>query len=255
MSFQDRAQPEARGQGDGMPGVRLQAFLSRAGVSSRRACAEIVERGRVSVNGAQVLEKGFRVFAGDEVLLDGKPVCLEEQKRYLLLNKPPGYVSTLSDEKGRPTAASLIAGIYPERLYNAGRLDMWSEGALIFTNDGGFALKLIHPSSGIEKEYIVETAGQCGGDALKAFRRGIWIGGAFFRALRAERLKFSSAKIVLVEGKNREIRRVFAHFGIRIKRLRRVRIGCVSLGNLALGEARDLSIEEIEGLRASCRKR
>ena len=256
MSFQDKetCKTDATAQ-DEPRGVRLQVFLARAGVSSRRACAKIIEDARVLVNGAQVSEPGFRVIESDEVLLDGKRIYMEEKMRYVLLNKPAGYVSTLSDEKGRATAASLVAGKYPERLYNVGRLDMNSEGALIFTNDGDFALNVAHPSSKIEKEYIVETPSPFGDDALKAFARGVWAGGAFFKAERVERLKAARARVVLVEGKNREIRRVFAHFGIGIKRLRRVRIGPVLLGNLAAGEARDLTIDEIEGLRGHFKKR
>ena len=267
MSFQDKALPSSPAQVAGeaaapsaaaaqgeMLGMRLQAFLSHAGVSSRRTCAKIIEAGRVVVNGARVTERGFRVAAEDEVLLDGKRIYIEKKMRYVLLNKPAGYVSTLTDEKGRATAASLVAGLYPERLYNVGRLDMLSEGALIFTNDGGFAQGVAHPSSKIEKEYIVDAAAPFADDALKAFARGVWIKGSFFKAERAERLKARRARVVLVEGKNREIRRVFAGFGIAIKRLKRVRIGPVMLGQLAAGEARDLTIEEIEGLRGHFKK-
>ena len=263
LSFQDKprgtdaprkAEGEAPIKQEAAGGARLQVFLAHAGVSSRRACAGIIEEGRVSVNGRQVLQKGFRVFPSDEVRLDGMPLSLEEKKRYILLNKPPGYVSTLSDEKGRPTAASLVAGRYPERLYNVGRLDMHSEGALIFTNDGDFAAKISHPSCGVEKEYIVECASPFSGEVLEGFAGGIWIGDVFFKADQASRVSPSCAKIVLVEGKNREIRRVFAHFGLRVKSLKRVRIGCVLLGNLAAGDARDLAKEEIEGLRGNFKK-
>ncbi len=264
MSFPDKEPSAACAHTPGMKaasaqetadGMRLQVFLSHAGVSSRRAGAGIIESGRVLVNGALVLEKSFRVFPGDEVLLDGKPIFLEEKKRYVLLNKPKGYISTLSDERSRPTAASLVADKYPERLYNVGRLDMYSEGALIFTNDGDFASKISHPSSGIEKEYIVETASPCGEEALRAFQNGICIDGVFFKAVQTVKLSPACAKIVLAEGKNREIRRVFAYFGLRVKTLKRVRIGCVRLGNLAAGESRDLAIEEIEGLRENFKKR
>ena len=268
MSFQDKARPplfsqdagdaaiadEEAGQNEKC-GMRLQVFLSHAGVSSRRTCAKIIEEGRVLVNGERVTERGFRIQKCDEVRLDGKRIYIEEKMRYALLNKPAGYVSTLLDEKGRATAASLIAGLYPERLYNVGRLDMRSEGALIFTNDGEFALKVAHPSSKIEKEYIVETAAPFADDALRAFERGVWAGGDFFKAESALRLGPARARVVLVEGKNREIRRVFEHFGLSVKRLKRVRIGPVLLGDLAAGEARDLTIEEIEGLRGHFKKR
>ena len=131
--------------------VRLQVYLAHAGVASRRACEKIIAEGRVSVNGTLVTDMGSKVRASDTVLLDGKPVQPEARKRYVLLNKPAGFVCTLSDEKGRPTAADLLKEAYSERLYNIGRLDMFSSGAILFTNDGDFAAKIEHPSAQIEK--------------------------------------------------------------------------------------------------------
>ena len=138
--------------------TRLQAFLAHCGVASRRACEQIILDGRVSVNGTVVTELGTKVRDGDAVTVDGKPVKLEARKCYVLLNKPAGFVCSASDEKGRQVAADLLKDSYKERLYNVGRLDMYSKGMILFTNDGDFAAKLSHPSSQIEKEYIVETS-------------------------------------------------------------------------------------------------
>ena len=133
--------------------MRLQQFMARCGVASRRASEQIILDGRVSVNGKLITELGTKVSLGDEVFVDNQQIFLEETKRYVLLNKPAGYVCSLSDEKGRQIALDLIKDKYSERLYNVGRLDMFSSGLIIFTNDGDFAAKLSHPSAELEKEY------------------------------------------------------------------------------------------------------
>ena len=126
--------------------IRLQAYLAHCGVASRRASEQIILDGRVSVNGTVVTELGTKVSAGDDVKVDGKPVHLESRKCYVLLNKPAGFVCSASDEKGRQVAADLLKDSYKERLYNVGRLDMYSKGMILFTNDGDFAAKLSHPT-------------------------------------------------------------------------------------------------------------
>jgi len=230
--------------------VRLQVFLAHAGVASRRNAEEIILSGRVSVNGSTVTSMGSKVMPGDDVRLDGKKVEKERVKRYVLLHKPVGHVSSLSDEKGRPVAADLLREAYSERLYNVGRLDMYSSGALLFTNDGQFALSVGHPSAGIEKEYVVEASLPFNDEVIRAFERGVRVDSVFYRCERAERLTSRKIRVVLVEGKNREIRRVLDHFGIRVKHLSRVRIGPVSLEGLNPGEFRELTAREIEALLA-----
>jgi 23S rRNA pseudouridine2605 synthase len=202
----------------------------------------------VSVNGCAVTGLGTKVTRGDVVHVDGKPVEPEETKRYVLLNKPVGTVCSLSDEKGRPTAASILSRHFSERLYNVGRLDMYSSGLIIFTNDGGFAARVSHPSSRIEKEYIVETSLPMPRALCAAYQKGIRIDGVFYKAVRAEELAARAARIVLAEGKNREIRRVFAHFDCAIKHLSRVRIGNIVLENLREGDFRELTPAEIARL-------
>lgn len=228
--------------------MRLQVYLAHAGVASRRACEKIIAEGRVSVNGTLVTDMGSKVRTGDTVLLDGKPVHPEARKCYVLLNKPAGFVCTLSDEKGRPTAADLLKETYSERLYNIGRLDMFSSGAILFTNDGDFAAKIEHPSAQIEKEYVIETTQDFPPELLTRFERGIRVDGIFYKCRSAAAVNRRKLRIVLVEGKNREIRRVLDSFNCTIKRLVRVRIGNLELGTLKAGEFRDLTAKERQAL-------
>lgn len=207
----------------------------------------------MKVNGETVSELGTKVSFSDEILVDGKKISLEEEKRYVLLNKPAGYVCSLSDEKDRPVASEFLKEKYKERLYNVGRLDMFSEGLIIFTNDGEFAKILSHPSSQLEKEYIVETRLPLPRDLAKSFEKGVRVDGIFYKCKRAEDVNARKMKIVLIEGKNREIRNVFASRGIGIKRLLRVRIGNIGITGLKSGEIRELSSEEVKGLLNLCR--
>jgi 23S rRNA pseudouridine2605 synthase len=231
-------------------GLRLQAFLARAGVASRRASEKIILAGRVSINGSIATELGVRVKSGDKVSLDGRPLREEPRKRYILLNKPAGYISAMSDPEGRPIASELLPGV-GERVYNVGRLDQWSSGLLLFTNDGELAAVLGHPSGGIEKEYEVVADAPLGEDFFESFAQGVVIDGVTYRAFRLDRTGSASARVVLVEGKNREIRRVLERFGRRAKSLRRVRIGPLEIGELAEGAYRELSEAEVEALRSA----
>ena len=248
--FNNGTAPEDNGK-SGKQEMRLQVYLAHAGVASRRACEKIIAEGRVSVNGTLVTGMGNKVRAGDTVLLDGKPVHPEARKCYVLLNKPAGFVCTLSDEKGRPTAADLLKETYSERLYNIGRLDMFSSGAILFTNDGDFAAKIEHPSAQIEKEYVIETTQDFPPELLTRFERGIRVDGIFYKCRSAAAVNRRKLRIILVEGKNREIRRVLDSFNCTIKRLVRVRIGNLELGTLKAGEFRDLTAQERQALLVS----
>lgn len=230
--------------------LRLHVYLAHAGIASRRACEKIITEGRVAVNGILITDMGCKVTAADTITVDGKPAIAETQKRYVLLNKPAGFVCTLSDEKGRPTAADLLKPHYTERLYNIGRLDMFSSGAILFTNDGIFSAKIEHPSSQIEKEYVIETTQDYPPELLNRFQKGLRIEGIFYKCSSAQAVNKRKMRIVLIEGKNREIRRVLDHFGCIIKRLVRVRIGCIALGTLKAGEFRNLTDVEKEALLA-----
>ena len=245
--FNNGTAPEGNEQ-TGTSEMRLQVYLAHAGVASRRACEKIIAEGRVFVNGTLVTDMGSKVRTGDTVLLDGKPVHPEARKCYVLLNKPAGFVCTLSDEKGRPTAADLLKETYSERLYNIGRLDMFSSGAILFTNDGDFAAKIEHPSAQIEKEYVIETTQDFPPELLTRFERGIRVDGIFYKCRSAAAINRRKLRIVLVEGKNREIRRVLDSFNCTIKRLVRVRIGTLELGTLKAGEFRNLTANERHAL-------
>jgi len=230
--------------------TRLQVYLAHSGVASRRNAEQIILDGRVTVNGSTVTAMGAKVRDGDVICVDGKRVQPEERKRYVLLSKPSGYVCSLADEKGREVAADLLKQAYPERLYNVGRLDMYSSGAIIFTNDGQFASIVGHPSAEIEKEYVVEASMPFPDQVIESFKEGIRLDNVFYKARDAERMSSRRLRIVLIEGKNREIRKVLESFGVRVKNLIRVRIGPVSLGTLKYGEFRDLTPKEIESLLA-----
>jgi pseudouridine synthase len=233
--------------------VRLQAYLAHCGVASRRASEQYILDGRVSVNGTVVTELGAKVAPGDTVLVDGESVQLEPEKRYVLLNKPAGCVCSLADEKGRPVAADLLKTVYSERLYNVGRLDMFSTGLIIFTNDGDFAARLSHPSAELEKEYIIETSLNIPRTLAAEFEKGIRAGDTFYKCVKAEQMNARRMRVVLIEGKNREIRRVFESKQIGIKSLERVRIGNVTADGIKTGEFRNLTDREVAGLLSLCR--
>jgi 23S rRNA pseudouridine2605 synthase len=235
--------------------IRLQVYLSHAGVASRRAAEEIIASGRVSVNGVIITSQGSKVTETDIVLLDGKPVQLENRQIYLALNKPAGYICASNDPQGRALALELLPSTIKERLYNIGRLDFLSCGLIFFTNDGDFAYRLGHPSSGLEKEYLVEASGPIPDEAISAFNDGITIEGIHYRAKTAERTGRKSMRIILVEGKNREIRRVFSHFHLHPLILRRIRIASILLGDLKEGESRPLEKSELELLEKVAKKK
>lgn len=233
--------------------MRLQQYMARCGVASRRASEEIIISGRVTVNGELVTTLGTKVSAKDEVCVDGKKIALEETKRYIILNKPAGYVCSSSDEKGRPIALDLLKEKYSERLFNVGRLDMFSCGLIIYTNDGDFAARLSHPSAELEKEYIVDTSTAMPRELADDFMKGVRIDGIFYKCIDARELNSHRMRIVLAEGKNREIRRVFESREVGIRSLMRIRIGCVGVGDLQYGQFRELSQDEVKVLLKLCK--
>jgi len=232
--------------------IRLQVYLARCGVASRRSSEQIILDGRVTVNGEIITSLGTKVSLDDVVLLDGQQIHLQETKRYIVLNKPLGYVCSSSDEKGRDVAIDILKPHFAERLYNVGRLDMFSSGLILFTNDGDFAASISHPSAQIEKEYVVEGSSFIPDVLLEKFQKGIRIEGVFYKCKKAERLTSHKIRVILVEGKNREIRNVFQHFDLGIKMLIRVRIGCIELDGLPSGEFRELQPHEVKKLLSLC---
>jgi len=230
---------------DRSEGIRIQLYLSQAGVASRRKSEELILKGRVTINGQAVTQLGSKVAEGDRVAVDGREVHPTKQYVYFMLHKPPHYLCSSSDPEGRPLAVSLINQTFQGRLFNVGRLDYLSSGLIFFTNDGVFAKIVAHPSSAIEKEYLVETKKPIPETLLEEFKHGIWVEGERFALKRYELQGQRSVKIVLQEGKNRELRKVFHSRKISVKRVHRVRIGPVSIKGLAPGHYRKLTEREI----------
>lgn len=228
---------------------RLQKILSDRGVASRRRAEELIRSGLVAVNG-EITSLGDGADPDvDQITVEGNPLPCAQGYIYLMLNKPRGYVTTLSDEKGRRCAADLVAGC-GVRVYPVGRLDMDSEGLLLFTNDGAFANRLMHPSHQVEKEYLVRVAG-CTDAGLAAFQKPMELDGYRLRVPKVQVLKREGEgallSITIHEGRNRQVRRMCALAGMNVLRLRRVREGNLHLGDLPAGRWRYLSkAEQIE---------
>ena len=237
---------------------RLQKILSAAGVCSRRQAEEFLRAGRVTVNGVPASLGDSADPAGDVVCLDGRPRSAQAERRYLMRHKPRGYGTTLSDERGRRTAADLTADC-GARVYPVGRLDMDSEGLLLMTNDGDFAQRLAHPSHGLEKEYRVTVSGRLEGcrerlAALSALEDGTPIAPARVAVL-ARRGGRWVLSVVICQGLNRQVRRMCALAGLEVARLVRVREGPLELGSLPGGRWRRLTEEELTAVyRSSGRK-
>lgn len=230
---------------------RLQKILSAQGVASRRAAEKMIEDGRVSVNGAVAKLGDSADVEIDEILVNGKPLPRAEQAVYLMLHKPRGYVTTLSDEKGRQTAAELVrdCGV---RVYPVGRLDMDSEGLLLFTNDGEFANAMMHPKHEVNKTYLAWVVHYSDG-ALDAIQKPIVLDGYRIKPPQVRCVKAQEDKallqITIHEGRNRQVRRMCDAAGMHVTRLKRIAEGPMTLGDLPLGAWRYLTEAEITHLK------
>ncbi len=233
--------------------IRLQRYLAMAGAGSRRHCEEFILTGRVTVDGRTITELGFRVVPGEqEVRLDGERVRLE-RKTWYLLNKPMGFLCTNSDPGGRPRVIDLFPRAR-ERLFTVGRLDEHSQGLLLVTNDGALSHKLAHPRFRVRKIYHVQVAGLPTREILEQLKRGLYFAEGRFKVADAKivRTRGSSAvlELELLEGQNREIRRLLAKMGHKVQRLERVALGSLTLGDLPVGQYRRLAEPEIAELSA-----
>jgi 23S rRNA pseudouridine2605 synthase len=229
---------------------RLQKALARAGLGSRRACEQLVAEGRVTVNG-RVASLGDRIDAlADRVEVDGVRVPVAPELRYFAFNKPPGVVTTLRDPQGRRTIMEFVPS--GPRVFPVGRLDRESEGLLLLTNDGELANRLTHPRYGVEKEYLAEVDGTPSDRALRRLVRGVELEDGVARAISARRVGGASGRaairVVMGEGRKREVRRMLAAVGLPVRRLVRLRIGPLRLGRLRPGEVRPLEADEIRRL-------
>lgn len=234
-------------------GIRLQVWLARAGVASRRSAVEIIQNGRVKINGKVSCEPGARVADGDQVTLDNRPLGTSQRQVYYVLHKPSKFLCSTTDEDGqhRALALELIQPFVRERLFSVGRLDYMTSGLLLVTNDGEWARHLAHPSSSVEKEYLVQTKKEVPVELLEEFKAGIRILGEKFQAKDYSLTGPHSVRLILAEGKNREIRKVFQSRNITVKRVHRLRVGPVTLRGLEAGRFRKLTEAEIRGLRAA----
>ena len=235
---------------------RLQKILSRTGIASRRKAEQIILEGRVTVNGAVVDTLGAKAdLDSDHIKVDGHLLRPPKQLVYLALNKPDGYVTTLSDPQGRPTISDLLRGVR-HRVFPVGRLDYHSEGLLLVTNDGEFANSITSASSHIPKTYLVKVNGVLTDEQEEKFRAGVPLGG-IRTAPAGLKLTHRAAnpwyEVRLIEGRKNQIRIMFKHFGRLVEKLKRVRIGYLSLGSLRPGEFRHLTPAEVERFRKSIR--
>lgn len=231
--------------------VRLQKFLADAGVASRRASEKLIAEGHVTVNGKVAQELGTKVDpARDRVAVDGRPLK-QKRKLYVAINKPPRYICSRTDPENRRSLSSILPGEW-DNLYSVGRLDYNSEGLIFYTNDGEFSLRLTHPRYGVEKKYMVTVKGEVTPEMLHRFTKGVFSGDELLRIQKGRLLKsnksHSVVEVILREGKNREIRRLFESERLEVERLQRVQIGPIKLGQLPLGKWRTLTEQEIKSL-------
>jgi len=241
----------------GTPGDRLQKILSAAGIASRRAAEQMITAGRVSVNGAVVAELGTRADPDrDDIRVDGRRIRTGQRRRYILLNKPRGYMTTRSDPEHRPTVLDLLPDV-GEYIYPVGRLDYDSEGLLLLTNDGDLVQRLLHPKHEVEREYHARVRGVPDGNDLDRLRRGVVIEGrrtapAAVRLLDTglgAREDQALVSIALHEGRTRQVRDMCDAVGHPVVRLKRVRFGPISDRTLKVGQHRELAAGEVAALK------
>lgn len=231
--------------------MRINKYLAAAGVASRRECDKLISEGRVKINGATA-NLGAEVSADDEVTVNGV-VATVKKNEYYILNKPKGYICSVSDEKGRKTVLDLMPqGV--GRIYPVGRLDYDSEGLLILTTDGEFAQKLTHPSNEVPKTYLVKIEGTLTETDLNPIRSGVEIDGYVTKKCKAHIVEtnkaYTKVHVTITEGKNREIRKMFAAIGKEVTLLKRIKIGELTLRGLDRGAYRKLSAQEVAYLNS-----
>jgi 23S rRNA pseudouridine2605 synthase len=240
-----------------MPEERLQKILSRAGITSRRKAEQMILDGRVTVNGEQIRTLGAKAnFASDHIKVDGKLVRQVSEIYYLVMNKPRGYVTTMFDPEGRPKVIDLLKGVH-ERVYPVGRLDFNSEGLLLLTNDGDFAQTIMTAGPEIPKTYWVKVSGKPAEEKIEKLRRGIVLDGRPTASAQVRLLRDAPNpwyEVVLIEGRQNQIRRMFGRIGHLVEKLKRVKIGFLELGSLPTGVTRGLTLREVERFRKTRRK-
>ena len=234
--------------------IRLQAYMANCGVASRRKCEEIITSGRVKVNGIVVDKLGSKVSSKDVVTVDGR-IIEKEEHVYYVLNKPRGYVTTLDDEFGRKKVIDLFAKEdLAYRIFPIGRLDYDTQGVLLFTNDGELANKLTSPHSNVEKEYLARVEGKAGKEELAKLVRGVVINGYKTKPAEVEVIEYkkdtntSLLRIIITEGKYHQVKNMCEAVGLPVKKLTRLRFGCISTEGIPKGAYRKLKIHEVKQL-------
>lgn len=226
---------------------KLQKVLARIGFGSRRTCEMLIEDGRAQVNGVTA-QVGSRIVAEvDEVRVDGEVVGVRPDLVYYLLNKPAGFISSVTDPQGRPTVVDLVPDVV--RVFPVGRLDLDSEGLLIITNDGDLTNLVTHPSRGVDKEYLVHLDAEVSERAISRLRKGVQLDDGLTAPAKVTKLSSSLIKIVIHEGRNRQVRRMCETLGYRVLRLIRTRIGPIRDSKLQQGHWRELEASEVIELR------
>ncbi len=227
---------------------RLQKLIAQAGICSRREAEKIILAGRVTVDGKIIRELGAKADTNQKICVDGKPLTFDAEKIYLLLNKPRGYVSTVKDERGRKTVLELLGENFNERVYPVGRLDLNSEGLILLTNDGDLTNALIHPRFEVKKTYRAKISGVLTEEKLDKLRAGVELDDGLTAPAEIYRLDTDLVEITIHEGRNRQVRRMFAAIGCDVKRLRRIKFAGLTLDGLKAGEFRELRAEEVAKL-------
>lgn len=234
-----------------MDKMRLQKYIAECGVASRRKSEELIKQGRVKVNGIPVSEMGVKVSDEDVVEVDGRRISLEQKKVYIMLNKPVGYISSVRDQFSRNTVVDLIKGV-KERIYPVGRLDYDTSGLLLLTNDGDFAFRLTHPKHEMKKTYIAEVEGVPDSNDIESFQNGLriedYVTSPAELTVLEKKKSSSMVKVVIHEGKNRQVRKMCDAIGHPVISLKRIAIGDLYLKSLPEGQWRYLKEEEIKML-------
>ncbi len=217
-----------------MEEIRINKYIANCGMCSRRKAEEYIQEGKVLINGIVNTELGYKVKEGDIIVVNGKQISLEENKVYIMLNKPKGYVTTSKEQFGRPSVLDIVK--VEERVYPVGRLDMDSEGLLILTNDGDFSNNVIHPTKHISKKYEVILKENITETAIKKLETGVDIGGYVTRPAKVEKVSDKKILITIGEGKNRQVRRMIEAVDNKVLNLKRIAIGGLKLDKLKSGE-------------------
>lgn len=227
--------------------IRINKYIASCGVCSRRKADQLILDGKVSINGVIIKDLGISVDEDiDKVIVNGKEISVEEKNVYIMMNKPVGYVTTNNEQLGRKCTTDLIHEVV--RVFPIGRLDMDSEGLLLFTNDGDFSNALMHPKNKVKKVYVAKLNKKITDDKIEILKKGVDIGNYVTMPANVKRISSNVIEITISEGKNRQIRRMCEAIGLRVLKLKRIKIGNLELGTLPVGKYRYLTNKELRSI-------